>query len=30
MSCWTDTIFVVNEKQIAKVMEVLRFWHQKF
>jgi len=25
MSCWTDTIFVVNEKQIAKVMEVLRF-----
>ena len=25
LSCWTDTIFVVEEKDIAKVMEVLRF-----
>ncbi len=25
LSCWTDTIFVVEEKDIAKVMEILRF-----
>ena len=25
MSCWTDTIFVIEEKDIAKVMELLRF-----
>ena len=24
-SCWTDTIFIINEKEIAKAMEVLRF-----
>jgi len=25
MSCWTDTLFVIEEKDIAKVMEVLKF-----
>ena len=25
MSCWTDTIFLIDEKDLAKVMEVLRF-----
>ncbi len=25
MSCWTDTIFVVEEKDIARVMELVRF-----
>lgn len=25
MSCWTDTLFVIEEKDIAKAMEVLRF-----
>ncbi|MBW2984452.1 ACT domain-containing protein [Candidatus Woesearchaeota archaeon] len=25
LSCWTDTIFVVEEKDIAEVMKVLRF-----
>ena len=25
MSCWTDTILVVEEKDLGKVMEVLRF-----
>ncbi len=25
MSCWTDTIFIIEEKDLAKVMEVLRF-----
>ena len=25
MSCWTDTLFVIKEEDIAKVMELLRF-----
>ena len=25
MSCWTDTVFVVDEKDTAKVMEILKF-----
>ncbi len=25
MSCWTDTIFVIREKDIAKVMQILSF-----
>ncbi len=25
MSCWTDTLFVIDEKDIARTMEVLRF-----
>ena len=25
MSTWTDTLFVIDEKDIAKVMELLRF-----
>ena len=25
MSCWTDTIFIIEEKDLAKVMEILRF-----
>jgi len=25
MSCWTDTLFVIEEKDIAKAMEILRF-----
>lgn len=25
MSCWTDTIFIIEEKDLAKVMAVLRF-----
>ena len=25
MSCWTDTIFVIEEKDLSRVMEVLRF-----
>ena len=25
MSTWTDTLFVISEKDIARVMEVLRF-----
>ena len=25
MSCWTDTIFVINEKDISKTMSFLRF-----
>ena len=25
MSCWTDTIFIIEEKDLSKVMEVLRF-----
>jgi len=25
MSCWTDTLFVVEEKDISKAMELLRF-----
>ena len=25
LSCWTDTIFVIEEKDIAKVMQLLRF-----
>jgi hypothetical protein len=25
MSCWTDTIFIFEEKDLAKVMDVLRF-----
>ena len=25
MSCWTDTIFLVQEKDLGKVMELLKF-----
>jgi hypothetical protein len=25
MSCWTDTIFIISEKDVAKVMEMMRF-----
>ena len=25
MSCWTDTLFVINENDVAKVMEALKF-----
>jgi len=25
MSTWTDTLFVIDEKEIAKVMDVLTF-----
>ena len=25
MSCWTDTLFVIEEKDIAKAMDILRF-----
>lgn len=25
MSCWTDTLFVINESDIAKVMDALKF-----
>ena len=25
MSCWSETLFVVSEKDIAKVLEALRF-----
>jgi aspartokinase len=25
MSSWTDTIFVIEEKDIGKVMEIMRF-----
>ena len=25
MSCWTDTLFVIDEKDIANAMEILRF-----
>ena len=25
MSCWTDTIFVIEEKDLARVMEMLKF-----
>src|SRR3989338_9189076 len=25
LSCWTDTIFIVNENDVAKVMEFMKF-----
>jgi aspartokinase len=25
MSCWTDTIFIIDEKDLGKVMQVMRF-----
>lgn len=26
LSCWTDTIFLIDEKDVGKVMGLLRFW----
>ena len=25
MSCWTDTIFLVQEKDLGRIMELLKF-----